>query len=181
LRLLALRLRWLLAFFIVLAGCSQETATLNSDRIRDTFGTYGVEVLRADSRIRLSSLYSGEGDEKTCRTLAIVEFRQPMPSQIAPIHALITAGGSIGEVFRDVGWDIHKTNNRIRGAPPPDVGLDVSALMDADMPATLATHTYDFVVEKNGNRLTYATITEVHHPDYLQTEDLLEIYAETPD
>lgn len=180
-KLLAAQARWLLTILILLGGCGQETAKLNSDRIREIFGTYGVEVLHADSTIRLSSLFSGEGDDKTCRTLAIVEIHQPMASQIAAAHDRIAAGGSIGEVFREAGWGIRKINPIITDAAPPDVGLDIEALMATELPPTLATHTYDFVVEKNGNRYTYATITEVHHPDYLTTEDLRDIYVEIPD
>jgi hydroxymethylpyrimidine pyrophosphatase-like HAD family hydrolase len=41
----------------------------------------------------------------------------------------------------------------------------------------LAIHLYDLVVSKNGAEAVYATIGEVHHPDYLNLEQLRAIYG----
>ena len=37
---------------------------LNSERIAAAFGSYGVEVLEQDDTVRVSNLYSGEGEER---------------------------------------------------------------------------------------------------------------------
>ena len=51
-------------------------------------------------------------------------------------------------------------------------------LMRIDLPASLATHVYEFVIRKEGRSFDYATIVELHHPDYLAVEDLHSIYGE---
>ena len=38
-------------------------------------------------------------------------------------------------------------------------------------------HAYSLFVKKNGSEFHYASIAEVHHPDYLALEDLLSIYG----
>ena len=60
--------------------------------------------------------------------------------------------------------------------PLPDIAADIPALMKIDTPSSLATHSYRFEVEKNGNRHRYATITEIHHPDYLTPHELSAMY-----
>jgi hypothetical protein len=40
----------------------------------------------------------------------------------------------------------------------------------------LATHSYRFIVIRNEQLIGYATITEVHHPDYLDPAQLHAIY-----
>lgn len=46
------------------------------------------------------------------------------------------------------------------------------------LPATLATHVYVFQVRKDGHTYNYATIVEIHHPEYLTATDLEDIYGE---
>ena len=61
--------------FFVSACASQDTSVgLNSERIRQNFGSYGVDVLSNENKRRISSLYSIDGDEKTTRTYAVVDF-----------------------------------------------------------------------------------------------------------
>ena len=47
---------------------------LNSERIAQEFGSYGVAVLESDDRVRVSNLYSLRGETKICRTYAVVYY-----------------------------------------------------------------------------------------------------------
>lgn len=174
-RLISRSVWWSAAVLLLLAACVERQSPLNSDRIREKFGSYGVEVLRADSQRRISNLYSGAGSNRVCRTLAIVDFASPLSPTLTEEHARIVAGGSIGEVFRAAGWTIHKTNSQTGEQPLPNLDLDISALMNIQRVSTLATHTYQFELEKNGSRYVYAVITEIYHPDYLTYAELASI------
>ena len=50
--------------------------------------------------------------------------------------------------------------------------------MRIDLPATLATHQYLFVIRREGRSADYARITEIHHPDYLSAADLRGLFGE---
>ena len=50
--------------------------------------------------------------------------------------------------------------------------------MKIALPATLATHHYLFTVTRDERSWNYATITEIHHPQYLTVEDLHDLYGE---
>ena len=58
---------------------------LNSERIAEKFGNYGIEVLEQNP-LRVSSLYSVEHGQRVCRTFAIVMF-EPHPTEalLAPL------------------------------------------------------------------------------------------------
>lgn len=50
------------------------SALLNSERIAQRYGSYGIEVLASDCGLRVSDLYSGEQTDRVTRTLAVVRF-----------------------------------------------------------------------------------------------------------
>jgi hypothetical protein len=156
----------------VLCACAQIAAPLNSDRIRQQFGSYGVEILNADEHSRVSNLYSGSAAERVCRTLAIVEFSEPMPAELASEHAAIEDGGSIGETFRNAGWQISKHGLGTETVSQTDLDLAVSQLMKIDPHRRLASYVYNFEVNRDGKHYSYARITEIYHPDYLTLADL---------
>jgi hypothetical protein len=170
----AIRRNWMLLILTmaVFCACAQTAAPLNSDRIRQQFGSYGVAVLNADEHSRVSNLYSGSGVERVCRTLAIVEFSEPMPTELAQEHAAIEDGGSIGETFRNAGWQISKHGLGTETVSQADLDLAVSQLMKIDADRRLAAYVYDFEVNRGGKHYSYARITEIYHPDYLTLEDL---------
>lgn len=163
--------------FSGLHACAGSDAWLNSERIERTFGSYGVDVLRSEPR-RESSLYSIADSIKTTRTYAVVEFQgEPRPAY-ADVHALIEAGGSIGAAFKRAGWAIEKRHLFIGELEMPVAYAEIGELMRIALPDTLATHTYLMVVAKDERSYTYATITEIHHPDYLSAADLRMVYGE---
>lgn len=169
-----------LSLALCLAACSsQETRPeLNSDRIRQTFGSYGVDVLSNHDKQRVSSLYSLDGGGKITRTYAVVDFLATAASALEAEHALIKSGQSIGEVFREAGWTIDKRHQFIGEFDVPAAYTRIGKSMRIDLPQNLAADVYVFVVSRNSRSYTYATITEIHHPDYLSAADLKQIYGE---
>lgn len=159
----------------LLAACAAPP--LNSERIAASFGSYAVTVIAQDARWRVSSLESRHDGRAVTRTLAVVRFEQPSSAALAAEDRRIRDGASIGSTFREAGWRIDKPllyTGEIRVAADAS-GL--AALMDIELPATLAVHVYRFDVKRAGRRHTYARIAELHHPDYLDLDDLRDIYG----
>ena len=156
------------------AGQPPAREPLNSERIQQAFGSYGVEVLGNDTRTRVTNLYSVEAGTKTCRTFAVVRFPAVIDAAVATEHATITNGGSIGAVFAANGWRVLKTHLAFReiAATPR-----LANLMHVTVGARLAEHAYVLDVVKDGKTIEYAALVEVHHPDYLKRADLEKIYG----
>ena len=164
-------------FFLVFPGSpfmvSCATAPpLNSERIEQRYGNYGIEILQSGHNRRLSSLYSVSDGQKIMRTLALVEFTAADDPHLAHEHQRILDGESIGAVFKEEGWIIDKTSLRYCLSRFDLQSMPELSRMRISDPATLATRSYVFRVQKGGTSINYATITEIHHPDYLQAADL---------
>lgn len=174
------RLSTQLLLLLALAACASREAqlVLNSDLIRGRFGSYGVEVLHASERQRITNLYSDEQGQKVMRTFAVVDFAEPVPPALAEFHARIVAGESIGEVFRSANWAIDKHHIFIGELNIDTSHAVIGQSMHIELPQWLAAHRYIFVVSKDARQLKYATITEVHHPDFLAPDDLTRLYGE---
>jgi len=147
---------------------------LNSERIQHRYGSYGIEVLESDARVRVSNLYSEAGGQRTCRTFAVVVYPAALDAAIATEHAEIVRGGSIGAVFAAHGWRVVKTNLRYVEIDAP---ARVARLMRIADGTRLAAHAYELDVAKPGRSIEYALLVEIHHPDYLQLADLRTIYG----
>ena len=147
---------------------------LNSERIAMEFGSYGIDVLATDARVRVSNLYSVHQGTKICRTFAVVQFPELIENAYSVEHEAILSGQSIGAVFAQHGWTIAKINRYFGVLHSTD---RVAGLMGEIAPQPLAVHLYDFKVSKPGTSLIYASIAEVHHPDYLSVADLQRIYG----
>jgi hypothetical protein len=147
---------------------------LNSERIQQRFGSYGVEVLDSDARLRVSNLYSEGGGQRTCRTFAVVVYPAAPAAAIAAEQAEIVRGGSIGAVFAAHGWQVVKTNLRYVEIDAP---ARVARLMRIEAGTRLAAHAYELDVAKAGSSVEYALLVEIHHPDYLRLDDLRKIYG----
>lgn len=147
---------------------------LNSERIAAGFGNYGIEVLASDSRERVSNLYSEANGQRTCRTFAVVRYPATIDPALAAEHDEIVHGGSIGAVFAAHGWRVEKTNLRYFEIDAP---ARVAALMHVAPGRRLAAHAYELDVVKDGRSFEYALLVEIHHPDYLQRDDLPAIYG----
>ena len=149
----------------------------NSDRIFLKFGSYGIDVLENGHGLRVSDLFSIHDGVKINRTLAVVLYPTQVETAFAKEHTDIIGGQSIGIVFNKSGWQIDKRHlyfGTIEAAPvAPASG---SFFRVGQVP--LAIHIYALLVKQNGAAFHYATIAEVHHPDYLTLEDLNAVYGE---
>ncbi len=159
-----------------LAAAAQQPIRelLNSERIQQAFGSYGVEVLATNDRLRLTNLYSVDAGTRTCRTFAVVRFPPVIDSAVATEHAAITNGGSIGAVFAANGWRVQKTHLAFREIHATPL---LARLMHVSIGTQLAEHAYVLDVAKDGKAVEYAALVEIHHPEYLQRADLERIYG----
>ena len=87
---------------------AEETPTLNSDAIKATFGSYGVEIIYQAAGTRVANLYSGQAGNKIVRTLAVTEFVEPIDNTLLQSHQEIMSGASIGATLRAAGYTINK-------------------------------------------------------------------------
>lgn len=154
-----------------------EAELLNSERIELTFGSFGIEVLSADAPLRVSNLYSVEGGVRTCRTFAVVVYPERIDPALAEAHALIVSGQAIGETFAANGWSIEKRHRYFGEIADIQSRPRVAGLMGLTATANAAIHVYVFVVSKDGRAIDYATIAEIHHPDYLALREIAAIYG----
>lgn len=150
---------------------------MNSERIQQEFGNFGIDVIECSEERRVASLYSVENGTRVCRTYAEVAFNGAVVSELAIEHALVLAGQSIGAVFKGHGWTITKRHTYIGSAMLNGDDAAILSLMGIEPPQRVALHSYVFEVGKNGALYDYATITERHHPRYLTATDLKAIYG----
>ena len=161
---------------VMLSACAAEPVLLNSERIEQRFGSYGIEVLASEAGLRRSSLYSLSGDKPVCRTYAVVRFADQLDERCHEEHAKVLAGNSIGAIFRSHGWDVHKQTMYIGHLDLPQEQSSISELMHAGGDNRLALHVYQLLLVKEERVFEYATIIETHHPDYLSETKLLDLY-----
>lgn len=158
-------------------ACAHESERLNSERIAERFGSYGIDVVKSGPGLRRSNLYSNENGIHTCRTYAVVRFVDEPDALIDAEHTKILAGQSIGAIFKASGWRIFKESLHIGTARLGDVRHPVAILMQLQKPADVAMHVYHLMLKKDERAIDYATLIELHHPDYLKRDDLLGLYT----
>ena len=160
-----------------LDACVHESERLNSERIADRFGSYGIDVVSSKPGLRRSNLYSEENGVRTCRTYAVVRFVDEPDALIDAEHAQILAGKSIGAIFKASGWAILKETLHIGTASPDDATHPVAALMRLEDKTDMAMHVYRLLLKKSDQAIDYATLIELHHPEYLDQSDLLNLFT----
>jgi hypothetical protein len=163
-------------FAAMLSACATESVLLNSKRIEQQFGSYGVEVLASEAGLRRSGLLSYDGDTATCRTYAVVQFADQLDERYDDAHSRVLAGNSIGATFQEDGWDIRKHTLYIGTVRLPGTATEIGRLMRLTGAHDLALHVYQLVIARDDIELEYATIMEAHHPEYLVEADLLETF-----
>jgi hypothetical protein len=159
-----------------MSACALEPELLNSERIEGRFGSYGIEVLSSESGLRRSNLYSTDNGIRTCRTYAVVRFTGESSTLVDTEHEQILAGNSIGAIFKANGWSIHKESLYVGTMRLEKGAGQIADLMRVDIDTEVAMHIYRLLLEKDGQALEYATIMEMHHPEYLVKNDLDEMY-----
>lgn len=160
-----------------ICACAVQADILNSERIEQRFGSYGVEVIEQSPVLRRSNLFSNTGAERTCRTYAIVRFLDTSSPRIEALHRQVLDGASIGATFAAAGWQIHKTTLYIDEIDSRELQDFVVQLMRLQSPAVIGLHVYRLSLLSGSEEIHYATILEAHHPDYLGKAELLDIYA----
>ncbi|MDT7833377.1 hypothetical protein RQM59_13385 [Flavobacteriaceae bacterium S356] len=155
-----------------------STKLLNSERIKEKFGSYDIDVLSHTNKVRISNLYSFEEGTKVTRTFAVVNYPEQIDSSYAAIHSKVIKGASIGRIFKKNRWSIVKVP-LYKGTIPTKLKefSYVYDLMSIQKNA-LAFYMYDFHIQKDGNDYKYATITEIYHPQYINTKTLELLYKE---
>lgn len=161
---------------MVLDACESEPALLNSERIEQRFGSYGITVLPGDPGLRRASLFSGSGDDAVCRTFAVARFAAQAEGCFTEEHAKVMAGNSIGAIFRSHGWDVHKQTIYIGRLELPARKTLIGDLMRIGNRGVLALHVYQLLLARDELAFEYATIIEAHHPEYLSEQDLRNLY-----
>jgi len=159
-----------------LSACATEPVLLNSQRIEQRFGSYGIAVLASEAGLRRSSLYSLFDGKPICRTYAVVRFTDQLDDRYREEHTQVLAGNSIGAIFRSQGWDFHKQTLHIGSLALPRENTSIGRLMQVPGPQELALHIYQLLLVRQEQVLEYATILEAHHPGYLTEHDLRDLY-----
>jgi len=160
---------------IALSACVVEPELLNSERIKQRFGSFGLDVLHSSNGLRRASLHSIEDDRKLCRTYAIVRFDNVPDNVIGDEHARILEGSSIGATFKANGWTIYKETRYVGEFQIPAHAAEVRDLMAVD-DELLAMHVYRLLLKKEEQTIDYATIIELHHPDHLTEVQVTKLY-----
>lgn len=160
-----------------LSACVVEPELLNSERIESEFGGYGIEIIAYVDGIRRANLYSVQDDVRTCRTYAVVRFTNVPEDIIGTQHAQIIAGASIGATFKATGWRIYKETRYIGELETARDKHKIRPMMRVDSKQILAMHVYRLLLRKQQQIIEYATIVEVHHPEYLSQQRLLNLFA----
>jgi len=150
----------------------------NSDRIKIKYGSYNIDIIENEPRIRVSNLYSTQNGIKTNRTFAVVAYPSPIEPAFKNEHEAIINGQSIGVVFEQNGWEIQKHHLYFGEIEMPTENYGDHSLFSDIGTSHPAIHIYSLVVAKDNSEFEYAAIAEVHHPDFLQLEDLQAIYGQ---
>ena len=162
---LHIKLLGLILPILVNFSWAEVTPTLNSDAIKATFGSYGVEVISQTESTRVANLYSLSGDAKICRTLAVTEFVLPINPALKEAHRLIRAGGSIGATLRSVSFTINK---KLLIKTETAAGDEFVTLTNGSVQvgAPLYTKVYALFAQQDGRQIPYAVIAEAYHPEH---------------
>lgn len=153
-----------------------STSYLNSERIKLKYGSYRIEVLKSDSKIRLSNLYFLQEQNKITATFAVVLYPQKIDAAFVGEHAKVVGGQSMGAVFKANGWKIVKKGIYIGVLTAHKNYQKLYQLMGNIHPTTLAFYVYDFYILKDNRKFKYATLAEIYRPDYLNKKNLEKMY-----
>jgi len=175
------KLRWglaLLVLALLVPGCRKDLAEqvtpslLNSERIAQRFGSYGVRLLEQDGPLRVACLYSQELNGEPCRTVAVTLLDQPPPEELAAVAAAIDAGASLGATLKSAGWTVVKRHHLVS---EHDAGIDFARLLhwpDGSPPPKVAVLAYELWAERGAVAHRFARIAEAYDPAYLDISEL---------
>ncbi len=152
-----------------------EPEYLNSEKIEAKYGNYHIDVIASHGRTRQSALSSESDGTRVCRTFALTRFSDEGGSVSS--HGTIRGGASIGATLQRDGFSILKSTIHVGRITITNRQHSVVKLMHLQTPAELALHIYRLSIAKDGDVIDYATISEIHHPEYLTEEDVRSLFS----
>jgi len=168
---------------LALAACRTAVDThpapplLNSERIEQRYGSYGVEVLQQRGPLRVTCLYSLEPAGRICRTVAVTLF-DATPPALSRESAAIRYGASIGATLKAAGWSVVKHDHLLTERAAGREFANLLHWPPGDELPEVAIDAYALWVERPGESYRFALIAEAHHPDYLDRAELRRLYPE---
>lgn len=171
-------------FALLLFSCSINKAwlrpgILNSTRIEEKFGSYGVDVMVNDEQmgVRLANLYSKLHEQKVMRTLALVKFVPNIDESLKKAHQEILNGASLGSTLVKHKALVKKKliyKDKIFNLPKKI--YEMMNIYEGPLPVII----YDLVANIDGRDIEYCTITEVYSPLFLSFSELNTISNQMP-
>jgi len=144
---------------------------LNSERILQRYGSYGVDVLQQDGDLRVACLYSEEIAGRLCRTVAVTLF-DPPPAQLQQALERIRAGASLGATLKASGWQVIKRDHHLVTRPTGNAFASLIGWSPDQTPPWVAVDAYALWVVRSGQSFRFARVAEAYHPDYLDLPGL---------
>jgi len=146
---------------------------VNSEDIKNRFGSYHVVVLTQDEAHRVASLCSEHNSAMVCRTLAVTYFCQPTPEAALPADQLIRQGHSIGSTLSEAGLVIQR-QPLLEATTLSGEGFERLSAGTVKSGTGLLIRLYrlDIGID-TGSVRPYATIAEAHHPEHLSATSAL--------
>ncbi len=146
---------------------------MNSEDIKNRFGSYHVVVLTQDEAHRVASLCSEHNSAMVCRTLAVTYFCQPTPEAALPADQLIRQGHSIGSTLSEAGLVIQR-QPLLEATTLSGEGFERLSAGTVKSGTGLLIRLYrlDIGID-TGSVRPYATIAEAHHPEHLSATSAL--------
>ena len=155
---------------IAFSACIVEPELLNSERIKQRFSSYGLDVLDSENGLRRASLHSVENGSKVCRTCAVVRFDSVPADIIGDEHKQILEGASIGETFKSNGWTIYKETRYVGELQVPAESSALLELMALGADSSLAIHAYRLLLNNDrqwiklvSNQVTLLVVKPIPH------------------
>jgi hypothetical protein len=158
-------MRGLITLIAPLICLNIQAAPLNSDAIRDRYGSYSVDVIAQSSTQRVAALRSGFEPNVICRTLAFTQFKTPVAKELQQIHNQILDGSSIGETIRKNGFEVIKRDQKYFQITSGNL-FDRLSRNTVPKGALLLAQIYRISASSTSSEHPYAVIIEIYHPDY---------------
>jgi hypothetical protein len=118
--------------------------------------------------------------KRITRTLAISEFASDLPESLQAPYQAIHDGASMGATLEAAGWQVDK-RLRYLGEVPASTTFRCMSGLPADSPQVMAVQVYDLWVLRDGQKVRFSLLAELHDPRYLTLQDLQRIYPDMTD
>lgn len=134
------------------------TDFISSDILEDQFGPTTLQILQQDETERLICTATSAGQ---ILELSWVRFDPAGIAVFPQVHKAVTAGKSMGKVFRDHNVSFRRCARSIRKCPADKLPANMSGLFDATGTATVV----EVSILAGDSGVPYADILEVYSPE----------------